>query len=162
MVQGRSRTAGCSQYHPLKEIIRAELPAGYRAMSLEDGAALGGEALSSQAALNSALEEKLIHLGQKMTGWPESFGPGTMRSRLRRQPMPQDDSQNQNKGLLARLGLLRALESGLVNSIECPDCHEHSITVWFTHPSENEYRTWFVCCARVQDAGAEFTTGELL
>ena len=50
---------------PLREISRADLPPGYRAMSLDGGAALGSEALSSQAALNSALEEELLHLQQK-------------------------------------------------------------------------------------------------
>jgi hypothetical protein len=62
---------------PLKELIRADLPPGYRAMSLDGGAALGNEALSSQAAVNSALEEELLHLQQKAAGLAQSFGPGT-------------------------------------------------------------------------------------
>jgi hypothetical protein len=37
------------------------------------------------------------------------------------------------------------LESGILNSIECPQCHRHSVSVWFTHPQVNEYRTWFIC-----------------
>jgi hypothetical protein len=44
-----------------------------------------------------------------------------------------------------RLALLRRLDTGIIDGIECPNCHRHTVSVWFTHPLENEYRTWFVC-----------------
>ena len=63
-----------------KELVRADMPPGYRAMSLEGGAALGQEAFTSQESLNSALEEELIHLQQKAAGLGQPFGPGTAQS----------------------------------------------------------------------------------
>jgi hypothetical protein len=59
----------------LKVLIRADLLAGYRGMSLEDGAALGAEAFRSQAMLNHVLEEELLHQGQKATGLAQTFSP---------------------------------------------------------------------------------------
>jgi RHS repeat-associated protein len=79
----------------LKEVIRADMPPGYRAMSLDNGAALGNEAFGSQAALNSAMEEELIHLQQRAVGLGQSFGPGTAQSleeaanAARKFPIPQ-------------------------------------------------------------------------
>jgi RHS repeat-associated protein len=60
-----------------KELVRSEMPAGYRAMSLEGGATLGKEAFASQELLNHVLEEELIHLQQKAAGLAQKFGPGT-------------------------------------------------------------------------------------
>jgi len=65
---------------PFKELIRADLPPGHRAMSLDGGAAVGSEAFASPAHLNSALEEELLHLEQKAAGqFAVSFGRGTMQ-----------------------------------------------------------------------------------
>jgi|SRR6266481_883588 hypothetical protein len=61
----------------IKVLIRADLPATYRGMSLPDGAALGKEAFRSQAVLNHVLEEEIIHLQQKAAGLAEEFGPKT-------------------------------------------------------------------------------------
>ena len=62
-----------------KELIRAELPQGYRGMSWPDGAVLGSEAFASQTVLNHVLEEELIHLRQKQLGQADVFGVGTAR-----------------------------------------------------------------------------------
>lgn len=61
----------------MRELIRAKMPPGYRGMSLDGGAALGGEAFSSQAMLNHVLEEELLHLQQKAAGQAQTFSPGT-------------------------------------------------------------------------------------
>jgi len=61
----------------IKVLIRADLPATYRGMSLPDGAALGKEAFRSQAVLNHVLEEEIIHLQQKAAGLAKEFGPKT-------------------------------------------------------------------------------------
>ncbi len=53
---------------PLAELIRADMPIGYAGMSLDNGAALGQEAFSSQAMLNHTLEEELIHYQQSQAG----------------------------------------------------------------------------------------------
>jgi hypothetical protein len=58
--------------------------------------------------------------------------------------MERENSPSQIEAL-AGVGLLRTLESGVLDSIECPRCHMHSVSVRFTRPSVDEYRTWFVC-----------------
>ena len=63
----------------LQVLIRADMPAGYRGMSLAEGAALGAEAFSSQEMLNHVVEEELRHLAQKATGQAGEFDPGTGR-----------------------------------------------------------------------------------
>ena len=64
----------------LQVLVRVCLPPGYRAMSLEDGAALGEEAFTSQAMLNHVLEEELRHLQQKARDPGLAFGPGTAKA----------------------------------------------------------------------------------
>ena len=63
----------------LQVLICAEMPVGYRGMSLADGAALGSEAFSSQDMLNHVLEEELLHHSQKVSGQAKEFAPGTSR-----------------------------------------------------------------------------------
>jgi hypothetical protein len=63
----------------LQVLIRADMPAGYRGMSLADGAVLGAEAFSSQDMLNHVLEEELLHLAQKASGRAAEFTSGTAR-----------------------------------------------------------------------------------
>lgn len=54
---------------------------------------------------------------------------------------------NKREDLELRLFLIRAADSGALESLECPGCGNSTVSVWFTHPRENEYRTWFVCSA---------------
>jgi len=63
-----------------KALVRAKMPAGTRGMSLSDGAAVGGEAFSSQGMLNHVLEEELRHLQQTASGMRGSYGPGTSQA----------------------------------------------------------------------------------
>lgn len=65
----------------LKTLIKSDdMPKGYRAMTLEDGVALGDEAFNSQARLNHVLEEELRHHVQKAAGRASEFGPGTAKA----------------------------------------------------------------------------------
>jgi hypothetical protein len=64
----------------LQVLIRADMPPGYRGMSLEDGAALGSEAFPSQAMVNHVLEEELLHLEQKARAPGREYKPGTARA----------------------------------------------------------------------------------
>jgi RHS repeat-associated protein len=79
----------------LRALIWADMPSGYAAMSLEDGAALGREAFSSQAMLNHTLEEELIHVNQAAQGLRTQYGPGTAQAleeaadAVRKFPAPQ-------------------------------------------------------------------------
>ena len=50
-----------------------------------------------------------------------------------------------NSELQATLKLLAEIESGAIESLECPRCHANMVSVWFTHPCPNEYRTWLIC-----------------
>lgn len=59
--------------------------------------------------------------------------------------MPSENSPSQNSELSIKLTLLRVLDSGVIDSIQCPQCLNGSVSVWFTHPLANEYRTWFTC-----------------
>src|SRR5208337_4872216 len=54
--------------------------------------------------------------------------------------------------------LFKAASEGTLDTLECPSCHKHSGSVWFTHPGDGVYRTWFVCseCSfqlRAQNSG---------
>ena len=50
-----------------------------------------------------------------------------------------------NSDLPARLRLLQSADCGRLDSIECPQCKQATVAVWYTHPFPREYRTWFVC-----------------
>lgn len=60
-----------------QELIKVDMPKGFRAMSLDAGAALGKEAFASQDWLIHVLEEELLHLLQKAQGLAQEFAPGT-------------------------------------------------------------------------------------
>jgi hypothetical protein len=38
-----------------------------------------------------------------------------------------------------------AMEAGVLDGIECPECGKEAASVRFTHPQPAEYRTWLVC-----------------
>ena len=59
--------------------------------------------------------------------------------------MNQPTSDDSNEDLAVRLRLLETLESGVLDSIECPKCRRSAISIWFTHLGSGEYRTWFIC-----------------
>jgi protein-arginine kinase activator protein McsA len=45
----------------------------------------------------------------------------------------------------AHVSLLQAADKGALDSLECPQCHKHAVSVRFTQPQRGVYRTWFVC-----------------
>jgi protein-arginine kinase activator protein McsA len=47
--------------------------------------------------------------------------------------------------MTGRLALLDSAERGVLDELTCPNCHRRAVSVWFSHPSEDEYRTWFLC-----------------
>jgi len=56
------------------------------------------------------------------------------------------------------VGLAKQAQAGLLEGLECPECSALAVAVWFTHPAEDEFRTWFVCAAcgfqtRARNAG---------
>ena len=50
-----------------------------------------------------------------------------------------------DSGLEAHIRLLRAAEAGTLDSLECPNCHRPFVSVRFTQPQKDVYRTWFLC-----------------
>jgi hypothetical protein len=61
--------------------------------------------------------------------------------------MPREKSQNQtNSELSSQLYLLQEAAIGHLDSLECPKCRHKAISVWFSHPGADTYRTWFICC----------------
>ena len=47
--------------------------------------------------------------------------------------------------LSRRLALIKQVDTGLFECMECPSCEQPTVSAWFTHPAESEYRTWFRC-----------------
>ncbi|MCK6481177.1 MAG: hypothetical protein HUU26_01000 [Gemmatimonadaceae bacterium] len=57
-----------------------------------------------------------------------------------------------------RLAILRSAAAGILDGLPCPDCGRDSVSVRFTNPSGDEFRTWFLCSAcdfrmRAQNSG---------
>ena len=54
-----------------------------------------------------------------------------------------DDSKAERMAHLLRL--LNAASAGTLDALECPRCRQDAVSVWFTHPGDGIYRTWFIC-----------------
>jgi uncharacterized protein (DUF983 family) len=61
--------------------------------------------------------------------------------------MPSDSSPRRKEDLRAGMMLVRALDDGHLDCLQCPRCGRPRVSVWFTNPVPAEYRTWFVCDA---------------
>jgi len=60
--------------------------------------------------------------------------------------MPRERSQNQTKNeLSSQLHLLQEAAMGRLDNLECPNCRRAAVSVWFSHPVADAYRTWFIC-----------------
>lgn len=61
--------------------------------------------------------------------------------------MPRESSQNPNNDekLSLQLHLLNEAAAGHFDDLECPQCRQAGVSVWFTHPAADIYRTWFIC-----------------
>jgi hypothetical protein len=61
--------------------------------------------------------------------------------------MPTESSPNPNNDerLLLQLRLLNEAATGHLDELECPKCRQAAVSVWFTHPAADVYRTWFIC-----------------
>ena len=49
--------------------------------------------------------------------------------------------------LRVHLHLLNEAANGRLDGLECPTCWKKTVSVWFTHPAVDFYRTWFLCTA---------------
>jgi hypothetical protein len=61
--------------------------------------------------------------------------------------MPTESSPNLNNDerLSLQLRLLNEAATGHLDELECPKCRQAAVSVWFTHPAADVYRTWFIC-----------------
>src|SRR5207249_4907350 len=59
--------------------------------------------------------------------------------------MQSEDSRFQIHDVAERLELLRAANEGQMGGLTCPKCGRPCVSVWFTHSTDREYRTWFIC-----------------
>ena len=44
-----------------------------------------------------------------------------------------------------QLRLLREAETGHLDDLECPKCLQATVSVWFSRPAADAYRTWVIC-----------------
>ena len=49
------------------------------------------------------------------------------------------------ENLPEEMALLKSASSRVLDDLQCPLCAESSVSVWFTKPEPDSYRTWFVC-----------------
>ena len=59
--------------------------------------------------------------------------------------MSNENSHSPETDLRARLALLQEATDGRLDGLTCPRCRQACVSVWFTHPAEELYRTWFIC-----------------
>jgi transposase-like protein len=61
--------------------------------------------------------------------------------------MAREHSKNHNNDLSTHLQLLQEAAVGRLENLECPSCKQATVSVWFSHPAADTYRTWFICAA---------------
>lgn len=57
----------------------------------------------------------------------------------------QTPNGNDDDRLSLHANLLKAAAAGRLDDLECPNCRQPAVAVWFTHPAIDAYRTWFMC-----------------
>jgi len=55
------------------------------------------------------------------------------------------DTPDAEGNVSRRLALIKQVDAGLFECMDCPSCKQPTVSAWFTHPAESEYRTWFRC-----------------
>lgn len=59
--------------------------------------------------------------------------------------MARGESSHTPEKLERAMSLIRQAEAGVLDELECPDCRNKSVSVWFTNPAEGQFYEWFVC-----------------
>ena len=47
--------------------------------------------------------------------------------------------------LSLQIQLLKEVDSGKLDNLECPKCLHRTVSAWFTNPDADAYRTWLIC-----------------
>jgi hypothetical protein len=58
---------------------------------------------------------------------------------------PPNSGITAEERILLHLRLLDEVAASRLDAVECPNCLQPAISVWFTHPLPDTYRAWFVC-----------------
>jgi hypothetical protein len=61
------------------------------------------------------------------------------------QPENSSCQQTSLEKVRLQLRLPEQAAIGRLDDLECPQCGHKAVSVWFTHPAANIYRTWFGC-----------------
>jgi len=60
--------------------------------------------------------------------------------------MSRESCQAQTeRRLVLQLRLLEDAAIGRLDNLDCPNCRHAAVSVWFTRPAADSYRTWFIC-----------------
>ena len=59
--------------------------------------------------------------------------------------MKTESSPARRQMLEARIHLLEHAAADQLDELLCPDCGQNRVSVWYTHPTACDYRTWLVC-----------------
>jgi hypothetical protein len=54
-------------------------------------------------------------------------------------------SHPEHPTLALHIKLLKEVDSGNLDNLECPVCRRHAVSAWFTNPEPETYRTWLIC-----------------
>ncbi len=57
--------------------------------------------------------------------------------------MISENSRRLSELSQAQIELIKQADLGQLDLLSCPKCGRNSVSVRFTHPKANEYRTWF-------------------
>ena len=58
--------------------------------------------------------------------------------------MARSDPEHPTR-LQLHIELLKEVDSGKLDNLECPKCHLRAVSAWFTNPAPEVYRTWLIC-----------------
>jgi hypothetical protein len=54
-------------------------------------------------------------------------------------------SNPEHPTLALQIALLKEVDSGNLDNLECPKCRRRAVSAWFTNPAPEAYRTWLIC-----------------
>jgi hypothetical protein len=54
-------------------------------------------------------------------------------------------SHPEHPRLASQIELLKQIDSGNLDDLECPKCRHCTVSAWFTNPEPEAYRTWLIC-----------------
>jgi ribosomal protein S27E len=59
----------------------------------------------------------------------------------------ESNTADADKRVSELMRLAQEADAGRFENLECPQCRQKTVTVWFTHPTMDVYRMWYICAA---------------